>query len=60
MSLIDFYLENNYFNFNYLYRCVKRELLRPITHLSDQVPILQKSLLIDELADFDNDDYDIS
>ena len=54
---MDFHLEKGYQCFTRHFRSVKRENMRPVTHLQSQAPISQKSMTLGELADSDLDDF---
>ena len=54
-SLIDYHLDHGYQNFTYQLRGITREYLRPLTHIQNQPPMIQKSLQVDEMADLDTD-----
>ena len=56
-ALLDYHLEHGYHSFTRHFRSVKRENMRPVTHLQNQAPITQKSMTVGDMADSDVEDF---
>ena len=59
--LSEYEQETGYTDFNFELRLLHREEVRPITHLKNRPPMLQKSLAVDELdsKSSKSEDYDV-
>ena len=56
-ALLDFHLEKGYQCFTRHFRSIKRENMRPVTHLMSHAPISQKSMTLGDLGDSEAEDY---
>ena len=60
-QLLEYLKETGYSDFKFEIRYIKREDLRPITHIQNRQPMVQKNLLHDDLSDKSSggEEYDV-